>query len=234
MYRRSVLYSYQWLCSWRPLYSFSDILMPFFLWSGSQLQPPFPLWVIHLCQTRPSKYRIPHLLLFGGVIITPLIAFACAFIDRPPIFLGLFIVASVVFAVIAIYAVRTYKSIPDTGEADAIAWLLKSTSSQDPSLFKNAGQIANKSEHHKALLLTSLLPLLSPLITSRNCHQHEQDLETYVVCLAQLSAFADAEGSFWKNEDAVVHPPFPDTSLLKILQNLQPGKQLAAKSSQCR
>jgi hypothetical protein len=172
---------------------------------------------------RPSKYRIPHLLLFGGVIITPLIAFACAFIDRPPVFLGLFIAGSVVFAVIAVYAVRTYKFIPDTREADAVAWLLKSTSSQDPSLFKNAGQIADKSEHHKALLLTSLLPLLSPLITSRNRHQDEQDLETYVACLAQLSAFADAEGSFWKNEGEVIHPPLPDTSLPKILQDLEFG-----------
>jgi len=172
---------------------------------------------------RPSKYRIPHLLLFGGVIITPLIALACAFIDRPPVFLGLFITASVIFAAIAVYAVRTYKFIPDTGEADAIAWLLKSTSSHDPSLFKNAGRMADKSEHHKALLLNSLLPLLSPLITSQNRHQDEQDLETYVACLAQLSAFADAEGSFWKNEDAVVHPPLPDTSLPKILRNLESG-----------
>lgn len=172
---------------------------------------------------RPSKYRIPHLLLFGGIIITPLIAFACAFINQPPVFISLFITASVVFAVIAVYAIRTYKFIPDTGEADAIAWLLKSTSSQDPSLFKNAGRIADKSQHQKALLLNSLLPLLSPLITSQNRHQDEQDLEIYVACLAQLSAFADAEGSFWKNESAVVHPPLPDTSLPTILRNLESG-----------
>ena len=170
---------------------------------------------------RASKYRIPHLLLLGGVIITPLIALACAFIDRQSIFLSLFITASVVFAVIAVYAIRTYKFIPDTGEADAIAWLLKSTSSQDPSLFKNAGRIADKSQHQKALLLNTLLPLLSPLITSQNRHQDEQDLETYVACLAQLSAFADAEGSFWRNESAVVHPPLPDTSLPTILRNLE-------------
>ena len=171
---------------------------------------------------RPSEYRIPHLLLFGGIIITPLIALACAFIDRPPVFLGLFIAASVVFAVIAVYAIRTYKFIPDTGEADAIAWLLKSTSSQDPSLFKNAGRIAHKLQHQKALLLNSLLPLLSPLITSKNRHEDEQDLETYVACLAELSAFADAEGSFWKNQSAIVHPPLPDR-LPEILRDLESG-----------
>ena len=183
---------------------------------------------------RPSKYRIPHLLLFGGVIITPMIAFACAFIDRRPVFIGLFVTASFVFFVIAVYAVRTYKFIPDTGEADAIAWLLKSTSSQDPSLFKNAGQIADKSERHKALLLTSLLPLLSPLITSQNHNRGEQDLETYVACLAQLSAFADAEGSFWKNEAAVVHPPLPDASLPKILQKLESSGSDSSLSSAAR
>ena len=171
---------------------------------------------------RPSKYRIPHLLLFGGVIITPLISLACAFIDKPRVFLGLFIAASVVFAVIAVYAIRTYKFIPNTEEADAIAWLLKSTSSQDPSLFKNAGQIANKLQHQKALLLNSLLPLLSPLISSKNRYTDEEALETYVACLAELSTFADAEGSFWKNESAVVHPPLPDR-LQEILRNLASG-----------
>ncbi|KDR65507.1 hypothetical protein GALMADRAFT_217532 [Galerina marginata CBS 339.88] len=170
---------------------------------------------------KPYKYGIHHLLLVGGVVITPLIAFAGSFIDRPPVFIALFGAASIIFAVIATYAIRTYKCIPNTEEAEAVAWLLKSTSSQDPAYFRNAGQIAAGSEHRKALLLSSLLPLLLPLITSRNSHHKEHDLETYVACLAQLSAFTGTEGSFWKNEGAVVHPLLPDTSLLTRLKKLE-------------
>ena len=59
------------------------------------------------------------------------------------------------------------KSMAETGEIDAIAWLLKSTSSQDPTFFKKAGQMVVGSQYQPRLL-KSLMPLLSLLITSHH------------------------------------------------------------------
>ena len=121
-------------------------------------------------------------------------------------------------------------SMVETGEVDAIAWLLTSTSSQDPESFKKAGQIASlgsNGPHYRPRLLKSLMPLLSLLITShRNDRidmlgdQQMHHLEIYVSCLAILSDFEDYEGSFWlMREDARQHPKLDSDPKVQPLRN---------------
>src|SRR6202044_1986556 len=106
-----------------------------------------------------------------------------------------------------------------------IAWLLR-TSSQDPTLFKKAGQIVSTSRgrHYKSRLLGSLMPLLYPLIVSHrpemlNEESQLEKLEIYVSCLARLSAFTDSKGSFWRmREDAMDHPPLEGPLHNKLME----------------
>ena len=69
------------------------------------------------------------------------------------------------------------KSMADTGEIDAIAWLLLTTPPQHPAtFFKKAGQMTGVDSighHYRPRLLESLIPLLTPLITSY--HPPEQN-----------------------------------------------------------
>ena len=81
------------------------------------------------------------------------------------------------------------KSMAKTGEIDAIAWLLRSTSSQDPTFFKKTGQLVSlpadyndglpeeyRSSQYRPRLLKSLMPLLSLLITSHHAPQESSPL----------------------------------------------------------
>jgi len=143
-----------------------------------------------------------------------------------------------------------------------VAWLLVSTASQEPSHFQKAGQIfkhpknepGQKDEHQafagpnydhrKASLLTSLLPLLSSLITSKapsRASQQEgtkdqafpgkEDLEIYVACLVQLSAFEDSPGSIWKNQSAMVHPTLSHPNDMSLADALERISNLGGKSN---
>jgi hypothetical protein len=60
------------------------------------------------------------------------------------------------------------KSMADTGEIDAIAWLLITTPPQHPAtFFKKAGQMTgfdSIGRHYRSRLLESLMPLLTLLI----------------------------------------------------------------------
>lgn len=67
----------------------------------------------------------------------------------------------------------------------------------------------------------SLLPLLSPLITSQHADNlpYFEDLEIYVGCLARISDFTDYGGTFWLlNEDARSHPPLDDPLHAKLVE----------------
>ena len=185
----------------------------------------------------PPKYGIQNWILLASVTIGLVLVIAGYFSTRPTIFIGLFCAGGALVALFTIVGTQVYKFTPDTREADAVSWLLKWTPSQKPSYFRKAGQIskqpkhepASKYEHRKALLLNSLLPLLSPLITSKIRYQASEgeelkteDLEIYVACLAQLSAFTDSEGSLWKNQAALAHPSPPNAeSLTAILRTLE-------------
>ena len=70
---------------------------------------------------------------------------------------------------------KVSKSMADTGEIDAIAWLLITAPPQYPTtLFKKAGQMTgfvdSIGRHYRSRLLESLLPLLTHLITSYHRH----------------------------------------------------------------
>jgi hypothetical protein len=95
---------------------------------------------------------------------------------------------------------RLSKSLSVTGEIDAIAWLLKTTSKVDSrDLLQKAGQLANSdvNSSYKSRLLELLFPFLSSLIKD---HTENPDgsgleyLEVYVSCLAQLSDFKEDPG----------------------------------------
>ena len=64
----------------------------------------------------------------------------------------------------------------DTGEIDAIAWLLITAPPQHPAtFFEKAGQMTGPNSigrHYRPRLLESLMPLLTLLITSYNAPQH--------------------------------------------------------------
>jgi hypothetical protein len=76
-------------------------------------------------------------------------------------------------------------------------------------------------QRDQALLLDSLLPFFCRLLLlvtvtgkemMKNKNSAKWDPEIYVTCLAQLSAFDDYNGSFWKNEAPMVHPTIPSLS----------------------
>ena len=169
---------------------------------------------------KPQKYKFPSLLVVSFLVIAPPLAAAGYFSNRQkyPIFITVILY---IFAMLALYffggwmSSRVSKSMTETAEVDAIAWLLRATPSQDPTFFKKAGQIVSTSHgrYYKSRLLESLMPLLSPLIASHRTEMLNEDsqlekLEIYVSCLARLSAFRDYKGSFWRmREDAMQHPP---------------------------
>jgi hypothetical protein len=99
----------------------------------------------------------------------------------------------------------------NTGEIDAIVWLLKTAPPQNPAeLFKKSAQMTGIDSigcDYRPRLLESLMPFLSPLITSyhppTSCLSLIEDpslenpsLGIYTACLARLSEFTDSKGSF--------------------------------------
>jgi len=174
---------------------------------------------------KPQHYRLPRVVALSYLIIVPIITISGVFCNPQGshLFFGLYGVGAFLFIVSSVIVFRMSKSMTATGEIDAISWLLKSTSSQYSSFFKKAGQIASKPgcSDYNARFLVSLLPLLSPLITSQHADTlpHLEDLEIYVGCLARISDFADYGGTFWLlNEDARSHPPIDDPLRVKLVE----------------
>jgi len=220
---------------------------------------------------RPPQFGIQYFILLASIVIAPVLIAAGYYTHtHTSTFLGLFLTGCILIFVFAIAGSHIFKFLPDTQETDAIAWLLNRTSSQEPSYFQKAGQISEHSnhqpkqpedgsapahnfDHRKASLLTSLLPLLSSLITSKIQYRASQqkgtedsasqekgmkDLEIYVACLAQLSAFTKSPGSFLRNQSALEHPSLspPDAksladSLEKILGTLEGESNIILRSA---
>ena len=131
----------------------------------------------------------------------------------------------------------------DTGEIDAIAWLLKTAPPQNPAaFFKKAGQMTGFNSigsQYRPRLLESLLPFLSLLIISHHVPENPsssesdthspssndedprlklENLEIYTACLARLSEFTDSKGSFrclW--EDEMQHPKLEQPLIDKLV-----------------
>ena len=127
---------------------------------------------------KPQKYKISHLALWVFLFVSLSMILAIYF--AYPIFILLYGlgVFGIVFACWMIS--KLSKSMTDTGEVDAIAWLLITTPPQYPAtFFKKAGQMTgfdSIGRHYRPRLLESLMPLLTLLITSyHNPDHHSSD-----------------------------------------------------------
>ena len=215
-----------------------------------------PNAVVH----KPQKYKMSHLVLWiflpSSVVMTLAMWSQRShakgvgdYIDSPLILALGIIGQSIVSLAIMMYGSISI-SMADTGEIDAIAWLLKTAPPQNPAaFFKKAGQMTGFRSigcHYRPRLLESLMPFLSLLIISHyvpdsehpsseadthspsSPNDEDQDLknlEKYTACLARLSEFTDSEGSFmylW--EDTMQHPKLEQPLIDKLVQlaNLDP------------
>jgi hypothetical protein len=129
------------------------------------------------------------------------------------------------------------RSVPNTLEAEAVAWLLESESSswQQPELFKKAGRVAS-SPQRKVILLNTLHHLLPPLIASRLGHRpgepEHNELHLFLACLAHVSDFDNLEHSLPNNRAAMKHPALlPDLELRKQLTKLRESDDMSLRDS---
>jgi hypothetical protein len=152
----------------------------------------------------------PELVLLGGFTVFIPIAVASYFSDTKRIYIA---VSAVGIALLAVYGygmnVLTRK-VPNTVEAEAIAWLLES--SQESSLFEKARDVASTPQR-KVLLLDTLLSFLPNIIASCRRHplrEHENgELQIVLSCLAHLLHFSESEASIWQNRAALKRPALP-------------------------
>ena len=187
---------------------------------------------------KPQKYEISHMaswvfLSVSALTIPAVLAGIVAFFSVYSVILLFIILACVVID-------NFSKSMVDTGEIDAIAWLLTTAPPQYPAIFfKKAAQMTSFDSigrHYRPRLLESLMPFLTLLITSHrtpelpssgsNTHSpssidedpHLKNLEIYIACLARLSEFTDHRGDFWiLREDAKRHPKLEQPLIDKLV-----------------
>ena len=211
----------------------------------------------HAVAHKPQKYKMTHLVLWiflSSSVVMTLVMWSHAkwvsdYIDSPLMWALAVIGQSILSLAILMHGNITI-SMADTGEIDAIAWLLKTAPPQNPAaFFKKAGQMTGFRSigcHYRPRLLESLMPFLSLLIISHHVPNSEhpsseadthspsspndedqdlKNLEKYTACLARLSEFTDSEGSFmylW--EDTMKHPKLEQPLIDKLVQlaNLDP------------
>ncbi|KAF8154908.1 hypothetical protein B0H34DRAFT_542878 [Crassisporium funariophilum] len=173
---------------------------------------------------KPRRFGLPEWVLFSTITVFATLAISAYISPHAGPFIVTFCVASVLLALQGYYGILLSEFVPNTAQAEAVSWMLKTSSSQDATWFRKAGEIAGSSEITRAVLLENLLPLLSPLITSiphedSHASQHSEQ-EAYVTCLARLCQFSFSKGSLWRNEITLRHPIFP-TELSRRLMMLR-------------
>ena len=172
---------------------------------------------------KPQKYKLS--LLATWVFITVSLSMILAIYFEYPAFIPLYTIGVLGLAFACWMFSKMSKSMVETGEIDALAWLLITIPPQDPAtFFKIAGQMTRAGSSgfdYRPRLLESLLPLLTLLITSHNTHSTNEDshLEIYIACLARLSEFTDDKGTFWcLREDAKQHPMLDQKLINKLVE----------------
>ena len=194
---------------------------------------------------KPQKYKISLLSLwFLTVSVLLIFAMPLTFGSVSLTFLefAIGVIISIAFRMI----MEMSKSMVDTGEIDAIAWLLTTAPTQYPAtLFKKAGQMISSESigrHYRPRLLESLLPFLTLLTSSHHAPEHPSSdthspsssgssnedrqleyIEIYIACLARLSEFTDSEGTgvrLW--EDAMQHPKLEQPLIDKLVVYANP------------
>ena len=123
---------------------------------------------------KPQKYKIS--LSETWVFLFMSLSMILIFFFTYEIVISLYIIAALVLVFACWMFSRMSKSMADTGEIDAIAWILITTLPQHPaSFFKKAGQMTgfdSIGRHFRPRLLESLMPLLTPLMTSYHPPEH--------------------------------------------------------------
>ena len=187
---------------------------------------------------KPQKYKISHLALWMFLPVSLLMIFAMWSAGTDLAFILPYLAAMSGIVGACWMVIKMSKSMADTGEIDAIAWLLKTTPPQNPAtMFKKAGQMTgfdSIGRHYRPRLLESLMPFLTLLISSHHAPEHHssgthspsnlgedphlEDIEIYLACLARLSDFPDSEGTFrclW--EEAMKHPKLEQPLIDKLV-----------------
>lgn len=174
---------------------------------------------------KPRVLDLPGWVSFSTIVIFTTFAIAAYFSPKTGVFLLFFCVASILLAVQGYVGIKMSARTPQRIEADAIAWMMKSSVEQDARLFKKAVDIAGRSANLRSLLLDELLPLLTPLIISIHGDKKiaTEDQAVYLECLAGLTQFSESEGAFWKNESSVRRPTLSTPFRMKLskLRNTQ-------------
>jgi hypothetical protein len=162
----------------------------------------------------PIQHGPPALVLLGGFTVFIPIAVASYFgASKANVYISVSSVGVLLLAIYGYLMYRVTRWVPNTLEAEAIAWLLRS--SQESSLFEKARGVANTTQR-KVLLLDIILPLLPQLIASRLRHsessgEHEDgELRMLLSCLAHLLQFDESKANWTRNIAAVERPELSD------------------------
>jgi hypothetical protein len=192
---------------------------------------------------KPQKYKISHWALWVFLPPSMIVTLAYSFLYADANFIVVTIVTSIGLEIVYIPGIWIFseisKSMADTGEIDAIAWLLKTAPPQDPAeYFKKAAQMTDIGSigfDYRPRLLESLMPFLTLLIIPHHAPENpnsdthspsssltrsfDENLEIYIACLARLSEFTDSEGSFkclWEN--AKQHPKLEPSLIVELVK----------------
>jgi len=176
----------------------------------------------------------PGLVLVGGMTVYLTMVIAAYYHTSPTIYISVSSVGLVKKGFLAYQMNRLTRFVPDTLEAEAVAWLLESSSSsQQLELFKKAGCIANTTQR-KVTVLNTLHRLLPPLITSRIRYQpgaaEHNELKIFLACLAQVSDFPDSGTSLLHNRAAIEHPALP-RDLREQLKELKESNDMSLRDA---
>jgi hypothetical protein len=122
---------------------------------------------------KPQKYKISLLVPWMFLLLS--LTMISIYFNFPTIFI-LFGTGASGFCFACCMLGKMSKSMTDTGEIDAIAWLLITTPPENPAtLFKKAGQMTgfdSIGSYYRPRLLKPLMPLLALLITSYHAPEH--------------------------------------------------------------
>lgn len=177
---------------------------------------------------RPRLVTLPLYIIISSIFVSLSFTFACYSSSlSTPGFLFCWIFASTLLCLQGFLSIKLSKTRPKTIEAEAVSWLLKTSSNKKPAWFQKAVQIAEQSPNARGLVAETLLPILVPLITPQTGQQAvTPEQEGYIRALATLMDFEPQAKHFRRNEASIERPTFPQ----KLIDRLE---QLQASRARC-
>ena len=166
--------------------SISFLKVPIIVLPVSAIMFSFPILLLRALEKKvvhkPQRYKISRLAACICLFVVMLIQVPAGIGNFPYGIASFVVVVSLIFIVAPCIAFTLWmfgkmsKSMADTGEIDAIAWILITTPPQYPvTFFKKVGQMTGDNSigrHYRPRLLETLMPLLTPLITSYHPPEH--------------------------------------------------------------